>query len=142
MNCAAEIKTTRWKSCPDRRRPGEATDPIIITKTYSRIAEITDSTEPPTYAQRITLATALEQLQQKQTLLKELNLKIANGIADAEELTEEICDTEEYHTALAEKIAYVYVSFLAADIVTHLSPRHRRGPHPLLSSQRHVNLEL
>ena len=78
-----------------------------ITKTYSRIAETTDSTEPPTDAQRITLATALEQLQQKQTLLKELDLKIANGIADAEELTEEICDTEEYHTALAEKIAYV-----------------------------------
>ena len=27
------------------------------------------------------------------------------GIADAEELAQEICDTEEYHTALAEKIA-------------------------------------
>ena len=78
-----------------------------ITKTYSRIAEITDSTEPTTSVQRITLSTALEQLQQKQTLLKELDLKIANGITDAEELAQEICDTEDYHTALAEKIAYV-----------------------------------
>ena len=110
-----------------------------ITKTYSRIAEITDSTEPTTSVQRITLSTALEQLQQKQTLLKELDLKIVNGITDAEELAQEICDTEDYHTALAENIAYTYVSFLAAVIVTHPSPRRHLGPHPL---PRHVNLEL
>ena len=112
-----------------------------ITKTYSRIAEITDSTEPTTSVQRITLSTALEQLQQKQTLLKELDLKIANRITDAEELAQEICDTEDYHTALAEK-SPTYVSFLAAAIVTHPSPRCHLGPHPLLSLQRHVNLEL
>ena len=64
-------------------------------------------TKLTTDMQRITLSTALEQLQQKQTLLKELDLKIANGIMDAEELAQEIWDTEDYYTALAEKVAYV-----------------------------------
>ena len=111
-----------------------------ITKMYSRIAEITDLTEPPTDVQRITLAMALEQLQQKQTLLKEFDSKIANGIADAEELAKEICNTEEYHTALAEKIAYVreFVSHRHSHPSVSTSPPR---PHPLLSSQHHVNLE-
>ena len=51
---------------------------------------------------------ALEQLQQKQMLLKELDLKIANRIMEAEELEQEICDTQDQHSALAEKIAYVH----------------------------------
>ena len=49
-------------------------------------------------------------------------MTIANGIADAEELAQEICDTEEYHTALAEKIAYVR-EFLS-----------RRHSHPPVST--------
>ena len=78
-----------------------------ITKTYARINEITSSTEPITRTQRISLSTALEQLQQKQTLLKGLDSKIIEALTDDGELEAEICDTEEYQTALAEKIAYV-----------------------------------
>ena len=51
-------------------------------------------------------------------------MKIANGIADAEKLAQEICNTEEYHTAFAEKIAYVR-EFLSSFI---LSCRHSHPP--------------
>ena len=58
--------------------------------------EIIDSAEPITRAQRITLSTALEQLKQKQGILKELDTKILNGITEEEELEQKVCDTEEY----------------------------------------------
>ena len=67
-------------------------------------------------------------------------MKIANGIADAEELAQEIYDTEEYHTALAEKIAYVREFLSRRHSHPTVSTSPPRGPHPLLSSQRHVNL--
>ena len=38
----------------------------LITKIYIKITEIINSTEPITRAQRITLSTALQQLQQNQ----------------------------------------------------------------------------
>ena len=59
-----------------------------ITKIYSKITEITDSTAPITRVQRIALSTAHEQLQQKQTILKELDTKIVNGMTEEEELTQ------------------------------------------------------
>ena len=43
-----------------------------VTKTFGRITEITDSTEPITPAQMISLRTALEQLQQKKVKLEEV----------------------------------------------------------------------
>lgn len=100
-------KHAGWMEELSRSKPSRRGYRSHITKTYSRITEITDSPEPTTGVQRITLFTALEQLWQKQMLLKELDLKIANGITDAEELAQEMCDTEDYHTALTEKIAYV-----------------------------------
>ena len=79
-----------------------------ITKIYSRITEITESTEPISREKRISLTTALEQLREKQTQLKELDAIILNGITDEGELEQEICNTEEYHTTVTEKIAYIH----------------------------------
>ena len=121
-----------------------------ITKTYSRITEITSSTEPITTEQRISLTTALEQLREKQTLLKELDTRIVNGITEEGELEQEICNTEDYHTTVTEKIAYVR-EFLhqghaivspasppSPPLVLPLSQSHRpHQVHPALSeSQR------
>ena len=94
-----------------------------ITKIYSKIIGITDSTEPITRVQRIALSTALEQLQQKQTILKELDTKIVNGMTEEEELAQEICDIEEYQTILVEKISFVR-DFLETTVspLTPLSP--------------------
>ena len=47
-----------------------------IMKTYARISEITSSTDPITRVQRISLSTVLQQLEQKQTLLKELDTQL------------------------------------------------------------------
>ena len=78
-----------------------------ITKIYSKIIEITDSNKPVSTAQRITLSTALEQLQQKQGTLKGLDTKIVNKMTKEEELAQEICDTKDHQTILAEMIAFV-----------------------------------
>ena len=51
-----------------------------VTKTFGRITEITDSTEPITPAQIISLRTALEQLQQKKVKLEEVDTRIADSI--------------------------------------------------------------
>lgn len=45
-------------------------------KTYARISEITTSTEPIIKVQMISLSTVLQQLEQKQTLLKELDTQL------------------------------------------------------------------
>ena len=72
-----------------------------ITKIYSRITEITESTELPiSREKRISLTTALEQLREKRTQLKELDAIILNGITDEGELEQEICNTEDYTTPL------------------------------------------
>ena len=78
-----------------------------ITKTFGRITEITDSAEPTTPAQLISLRTALEQLQQKKIKLEEVDMRIADSIQDATALEEEICEVEDYRTVLMEKIAFL-----------------------------------
>ena len=78
-----------------------------ITKTFGRITEITDSAEPTTPAQLISLRTALEQLQQKKVKLEEVDTRIADSIQDATALEEEICEVEDYRTVLMEKIAFL-----------------------------------
>ena len=93
-----------------------------INKIYSKITEIIDSAEPITRAQRIALSTVLEQLKQKQGILKELDTKIVNGIE--EELAQEIYDTKECQIILAEKIAFVH-DFLQATV----SPLSPLAPH-------------
>ena len=63
-----------------------------ITKTYGRIQEIieatAESTEPITTAQTVSLSTALSQLLQKQSQLKELDTKIIAAITEEKELEE------------------------------------------------------
>ena len=78
-----------------------------VTKTFGRITEITNSTEPITPAQMISLRTALEQLQQKKVKLEEVDTRIADSIQDATALEEEIREVEEYRTVLMEKIAFL-----------------------------------
>ena len=78
-----------------------------VTRTYARIAEITESTTPVTPAQRITLATSLEILEEKKTVLKELDTKIIEATQEPGQLEDEICETEEYHAVLLEKIAFL-----------------------------------
>ena len=78
-----------------------------ITKTFGRITEITDSAEPTTPTQLISLRTALEQLQQKKVKLEEVDTRIADSIQDATALEEEICEVEDYRTVLMEKIAFL-----------------------------------
>ena len=78
-----------------------------VTKTFGRITEITDSTEPITPAQRISLRTTLEQLQQNKVKLEEVDTRIADSIQDATALEEEICEAEEYRTVVMEKIAFL-----------------------------------
>ena len=89
----------------------------------AHITYIMDSTEPITIVQRIALSTALEQLQQKQTILKELDTKIVNGMTEEKELAQEICDVEEYQAILVEKISFV-PDFLETTVspLTPLSP--------------------
>ena len=97
--------------------------------------EIIDSAEPITRAQRIALSIVLEQLKQKQGILKELDTKIVNGITEEEELVQEICDTEEYQTILAEKIAFVH-DFLQATVspLSHLAPHSATNTSTLPTS--------
>ena len=94
-----------------------------IAKINSKITEIIDSAEPITRAQRIALSIVLKQLKQKQGILKELDTKIINRITEEEELAQEICNTEEYQTILAE-IAFVH-DFLQATV----SPQLPLSPH-------------
>ena len=51
-----------------------------VTKTFGRITEITQSTEPVTSAQMISLRTTLEQLQLKKVTLEEIDTKIINAM--------------------------------------------------------------
>ena len=78
-----------------------------FTRTYGRIAEITNSTDPITSAQMISLKTALQQLQQKKVTLEELDTRIADSIEETMALEEEICNVEEYRIVLSEKIAFL-----------------------------------
>ena len=79
-----------------------------VTRMYARIAEVTESTMPVTPAQRITLATLLEILEVKNTVLKELDTKIIKATEKPGQLEEEICETKEYHAVLSEKIAFLH----------------------------------
>ena len=79
-----------------------------VTKTYARIAKITESTEPVTSNQMITLTTSLGILEDKKTVLRELDAKIIEAIQEPGQLEEEICEIEEYHAVLTEKIAFLH----------------------------------
>ena len=82
-----------------------------VTRTYARIAEITESTIPVTPAQRITLATSLEILEEKKIVLKELDTKIIEATQEPGQLEEEICETEEYLAVLLEKMPFFVISW-------------------------------
>ena len=95
-----------WKDYPIFKRHEEATE-CTYTKTFGRITEITQSTEPVTPAQIFSLRMVLEQLRQKKVTLEEIDGRIANAIEDVATLEEEICEVEEYRTVLTEKIAFL-----------------------------------
>ena len=78
-----------------------------VTKTYARIAEITESTEPVTPNQMISLTTSLGILENKRTVLRDLDAKIIEATQELAHLEEEICEIEEYHAVLTEKIAFL-----------------------------------
>ena len=90
-----------------RLRSSQGSFRAHVTRTYARIADITESTTPVTPAQRITLATSLEILEEKKIVLKELDTKIIGATQEPGQLEEEICETEEYHAVLLEKIAFL-----------------------------------
>ena len=61
-----------------------------VTRTLSKITTLTESSEPITPDQIVTLKTWLDQLAQKRTVLENLDAKIANAIEDEDELADEI----------------------------------------------------
>ena len=61
-----------------------------VTRTYARITEIIELITSVTPAQRITLATSLEILEEKKTVLKELDIKIIEATQGPGQLKEEI----------------------------------------------------
>ena len=105
-----------------------------ITKIYSRVTEITESTEPLSREKRISLTTALEQLREKQTQLKELDAIITNRITEEGELEEEICNTEDYHTTLSEKISYIRDFLDHSHAIVTPAPLPRSPPDATLSA--------
>ena len=92
-----------------------------VTKTFGRIAEITQSTEPVTPTQMISLRTALEQLQQRKVTMEEIDVKIANAIEDVTALEEEICEVEEYRTLLTDKITFLQ-DFISPPVTSPPTP--------------------
>ena len=84
-----------------------------VTRTLSKITTLTESSEPITPDQIVTLKTWLDQLAQKRTVLEDLDTKIANTIEDKDELADEICEVEEYKIVLLERIALLE-SFIAS----------------------------
>ena len=92
-----------------------------VTKTFGRITEITQSTEPVTPAQMISLRTALEQLRQKKVTLEEIDGRIINAIEDVTTLEEEICEVEEYRTMLTEKITFLQ-NFISLPVTSPPAP--------------------
>ena len=62
-----------------------------VTRTLGKVTAVTESTEPITADQIVTLKTWLDQIEQKRAVLEDLDSKIANAIEEEEELTGEIC---------------------------------------------------
>ena len=90
-----------------------------VTKTFGRITEITQSTEPITPTQMILLRTVLEQLQQRKVTLEEKDVRIANAIEDVTALEEEICEVEEYKTLLTLSFRILSVHWFTSDLITN-----------------------
>ena len=95
-----------------------------VTTTYTRIAEITESSEPVTSNRMITLTTSLGILEDKKTVLRELDAKIIEAIQEPGQLEEEICETEEYDAVVTEKIAFL------RDFMTRTHPPPSDTVHP------------
>ena len=67
-----------------------------VMRTLSKVTAVTESTEPITTDQIVTLKTWLDQIEQKRAVLEDLDSRIANAIVEENDLTEEICKVEEY----------------------------------------------
>ena len=76
-----------------------------VMRTLGKVTAVTESTEPITADQIVTLKTWLDQVEQKRAVLEDLDSKIANAIEEEDELTGKIYEVEEYKIVLLERIA-------------------------------------
>ena len=65
-----------------------------LTRTYKKIDEILETDSPVTDFQIATLTSALEQLNQKKTLISQLDSQIADATETPEDLETEILEAE------------------------------------------------
>ena len=78
----------------------------------------------------ISLTTLLGILENKKTVLRDLDAKIIEATQELGQLEEEICEIKEYHAVLTEKIAFLH------DFITC------SRPHPLIQLQfDHLHLQ-
>ena len=104
-----------------------------VTRTLSKITGLTESTEPITPDQIIQLKTWLNQLKQKKTMLEELDAKIVVAITQEDELSDEICEAEEYKIDLLERIALLE-GFIASRELRNPPPSTAPAPKRSVSS--------
>ena len=104
-----------------------------VTRTLGKVTAVTESTEPITADQIVTLKTWLDQIEQKRAVLEDLDSKIANAIEEEDELTGEICEVEEYKIVLLERIALLK-SFIASHESSVPSSPFSPAPQQLVSS--------
>ena len=78
-----------------------------LTRIYKKVSQIVEAGEMPNDLQVSTLKSAVEQLQRKAEILRDLDAKIVDATQDEAELEGEIFESEEIQDTILEKIGQI-----------------------------------
>ena len=78
-----------------------------LMRTYKKIDEILETDSPVMDFQIATLTSALEQLNQKKTLISQLDSQIADAIETPEDLETEILEAEGIQDDISDRICWL-----------------------------------